>query len=249
MNVKQWKTHDDLIELVEKQKETKEIEEVQEEWSSLGKQIIDLNEQLQQSIDDIVQFKDAVGRSAYELVKLGTKEPEFESLNEIHSELTLLRGNTIELQKVDGILKKAKAMAEIVIVKGKIKLLEMKLEKEFIKTGEEILNSNKINELIENSTLKEKINENRIRISEIENKIKAEESSIQSKKEKLCEKLGVDSLPNEGPVEMLQEAKSKVSLTESKLEKWKEDTIVEMIEAGESKWPKEGQLRDFLSNL
>ena len=30
LNVKQWKTHDDLIELVEKQKkETKEIEEVQ----------------------------------------------------------------------------------------------------------------------------------------------------------------------------------------------------------------------------
>lgn len=250
LNVKQWKTHDDLIELVEKQKkETQEIEEIQEVWFSLSKQIIDLNDQLQQAIADNGQFKDAVGRSAYELVKLGTKEPEFESLSEIHSELTLLNGNTIELEKVDGILKKAKAMAEIVIVKAKIKLLEMKLEKAFIKTGEGILNSNKINELIESSTLKEKINENRIRISEIENEIKAEESSLQSKKEKLCEKLGVDSLPNEGPVEMLQEAKSKVSLTEGKLEQWKEDTIIEMIEAGESKWPKKGPLRDFLSNL
>jgi hypothetical protein len=48
---------------------------------------------------------------------------------------------------------------------------------------------------------------------------------------------------------MLQEAKSKVSLTEGKLEQWKEDTIIEMIEAGESKWPKKGPLRDFLSNL
>ena len=81
-------------------------------------------------------------------------------------------------------------------------------------------------------------------------RIKSKQKNLLSNpKEKLCEKLGVDSLPNEGPVEMLQEAKSKVSLTESKLEKWKEDTIVEMIEAGESKWPKEGQLRDFLNNL
>lgn len=227
---KKWKEYDSLVHaLSDAETKLEGIKQVDAEWTAAALPLEEAKAELDKLNSGMSAFEHSTGKELYELVSSGVQDPLLNALSQIHQKIMDARKKMAELDSVEGVFNKAKAMAETLVLTGMIKIYESNIEVELLKAGKAVLAANRESELLKSESLKESIASRRQAITDQKDKVDGEKKKLIEERVNLSKKLGAESLPPNGTEMMVKEASAEHGETQAFVSQWIQNTAMEFV--------------------